>query len=259
MRRILKTSAVDIVVLDIMMPGEDGLSLCRMLRETTDIPVILLTAMAEETDRVVGLEIGADDYVIKPFNPRELLARIRAVLRRAQALPKPREAIESTRLAFDRWTLDPARRELVGEDGVSVPLSTAEFRLLTVFLAPAADRPLARPAPRPDQRPLARAVRALGRQPGEPAQKEDRGRSKDPGDRQDGLGRRLRVLRRRQGNGILKFPRLLPPTTLGGQLLALLLVALVVSQVASFLVLVGDRAEAVRAADRSGFLRAPRR
>ena len=88
MRRILKTSAIDLVVLDIMMPGEDGLALCRMLRETTDMPVILLTAMAEDTDRVVGLEIGADDYVTKPFNPRELLARVKAVLRRSRALPR---------------------------------------------------------------------------------------------------------------------------------------------------------------------------
>jgi two-component system OmpR family response regulator len=134
MRRMLKTNAVDLVVLDIMMPGEDGLSLCRMLRETTDTPVILLTAMAEDTDRVVGLEIGADDYVTKPFNPRELLARIRAVLRRSQALPKPADRAEAVRIRFDRWTLDTARRELVGEDGVAVPLSTAEFRLLTVFL-----------------------------------------------------------------------------------------------------------------------------
>jgi two-component system OmpR family response regulator len=105
-----------------------------MLRETTDTPVILLTAMAEDTDRVVGLEIGADDYVTKPFNPRELLARIRAVLRRSQALPKPADRAEAVRIRFDRWTLDTARRELVGEDGVAVPLSTAEFRLLTVFL-----------------------------------------------------------------------------------------------------------------------------
>jgi two-component system OmpR family response regulator len=134
MRRLLKTSAVDLVVLDIMMPGEDGLSLCRMLRETTDIPVILLTAMSEETDRVVGLEIGADDYVTKPFNPRELLARIRAVLRRSQALPKSAAAAETAKLRFDRWILDTARRELIDADGVGVPLSTAEFRMLTVFL-----------------------------------------------------------------------------------------------------------------------------
>ncbi len=135
MRRVLKTSAIDLVVLDIMMPGEDGLSLCRMLRETTGIPVILLTALAEDTDRVIGLEIGADDYVTKPFNPRELLARIRAVLRRAQSLPKRAETIGGgTRVAFDRWMLDAGRRELTGADGVAVPLSTAEFRLLTVFL-----------------------------------------------------------------------------------------------------------------------------
>jgi two-component system OmpR family response regulator len=134
MRRAMKTAAIDLVVLDIMMPGEDGLALCRMIRETTDIPVILLTAMVEETDRVVGLEIGADDYVTKPFSPRELLARIKAVLRRTRGLPRAVPATEGGRLRFDRWTLDTLRRELVGEDGVGVPLSTTEFRLLTVFL-----------------------------------------------------------------------------------------------------------------------------
>ncbi len=135
MRNALKAGAIDLVVLDIMMPGEDGLALCRHLRETTDIPVILLTAMAEETDRIVGLEIGADDYVTKPFNPRELLARIKAVLRRAQALPAPpRDAEEGGLLRFDRWTLDLNRREIAAEDGVAVPLSTAEFRLLLTFL-----------------------------------------------------------------------------------------------------------------------------
>ena len=134
MRRVMKTGAIDLVVLDIMMPGEDGLALCRMIRETTDIPVILLTAMVEETDRVVGLEIGADDYVTKPFSPRELLARIKAVLRRSRSLPRAAPAPGRSRLRFDRWTLDTLRRELVGEDGVAVPLSTTEFRLLTVFL-----------------------------------------------------------------------------------------------------------------------------
>jgi two-component system OmpR family response regulator len=133
-RKELKTSAIDLVVLDIMMPGEDGLSLCRHLRETTDIPVILLTAMTEDTDRVVGLEIGADDYLTKPFNPRELLARIRAVLRRANAVPHPREATAGERLKFGNWMLDVGRRELVGDDGVAAPLSTAEFKLLVAFL-----------------------------------------------------------------------------------------------------------------------------
>lgn len=134
MRKSLKTGAIDLVVLDVMMPGEDGLSLCRHLRETTDIPVILLTARGEETDRIVGLEIGADDYVSKPFSPRELLARIHAVLRRARSLPRPRDAVAGRRLRFDRWTLDADRRELVGPDDVAVPLSTAEFRLLVAFL-----------------------------------------------------------------------------------------------------------------------------
>ncbi len=134
MKKELKTSAIDLVVLDIMMPGDDGLSLCRHLRETTDLPVILLTAMAEDTDRVVGLEIGADDYVTKPFNPRELLARIKAVLRRARSLPARREPLDGNRVRFDRWIFDVDQRELLDEEGVATPLSTAEFRLLGAFL-----------------------------------------------------------------------------------------------------------------------------
>ena len=133
-RRVLEKSAIDLVVLDIMMPGEDGLSLCRHLRETTQIPIILLTAMTEETDRIVGLEMGADDYVTKPFNPRELLARIKAVLRRFHSLPPDRETIDGDRVKFDEWVLDIRRRELIGADGVTTPLSTGEFKLLSVFL-----------------------------------------------------------------------------------------------------------------------------
>ncbi len=133
-RRVLEKSAIDLVVLDIMMPGEDGLSLCRHLRETSAIPTILLTALAEETDRIVGLEMGADDYLTKPFNPRELLSRIRAVLRRVNSLPPQRNAPTGGKLRFDRWTLDTARRELIDEAGAAVPLSTGEFNLLDVFL-----------------------------------------------------------------------------------------------------------------------------
>lgn len=133
-RKAMKAAAIDLVVLDVMMPGEDGLSFCRSLREAGETPVILLTAMAEDTDRIVGLEVGADDYVTKPFNPRELLARIRAVLRRTQAVPKPRDPLEPTRLGFDRFVLDVGRRELTGPDGVAVPLSTAEYQLLAAFL-----------------------------------------------------------------------------------------------------------------------------
>lgn len=133
-RQILKGHSVDLTVLDIMMPGEDGLSLCRHLRETTEIPVILLTAMAEETDRIVGLELGADDYVTKPFNPRELVARIKAVLRRAHSLPPDSRSLKADTFAFDQWVLKAARRELEGSDGVAVPLSTGEFDLLSAFL-----------------------------------------------------------------------------------------------------------------------------
>jgi two-component system OmpR family response regulator len=133
-RKVLTTGAIDLVVLDIMMPGEDGLALCRSLRETTALPIILLTAMTEDTDRVVGLEMGADDYVTKPFNPRELLARIKAVLRRTHALPPQRQPLASDTVRFERWALDVRRRELIGADGVAVPLSTAEFLLLSAFL-----------------------------------------------------------------------------------------------------------------------------
>lgn len=134
LREMLKSSAPDLVVLDIMMPGEDGLSLCQFLRETTDIPVILLTAMAEETDRIIGLEVGADDYLTKPFNPRELLARIKAVLRRTNAMPRAAAAPTSENMKFSNWLLDVKRRELIDNEGVSVSLSTAEYRLLMVLL-----------------------------------------------------------------------------------------------------------------------------
>jgi len=133
-KKILEASAIELVVLDIMMPGENGLSLCRHLRETQDIPTILLTAMAEETDRIVGLEMGSDDYVVKPFNPRELLARIKSVLRRTNTLPKSEQRHSAKAIHFDRWILQVPQRELMGDDGVAIPLSTREFVLLMVFL-----------------------------------------------------------------------------------------------------------------------------
>jgi two-component system, OmpR family, response regulator len=134
MKKVLRESAIDLVVLDILMPGEDGLSLCRSLREKTPLPVIMLTAMAEATDRVIGLEIGADDYITKPFEPRELLARIKAVMRRTHSLPFYKEPLSANQIRFDRWILDVQQRELIGEDQVAIPLSTAEFNLLTAFL-----------------------------------------------------------------------------------------------------------------------------
>jgi two-component system OmpR family response regulator len=123
----------DLVLLDIMMPGEDGLSLCRHLSEAKNIPVILLTARAEATDRIVGLEIGADDYVVKPFEPRELVARIRSVLRRAAKQPSATPD-EDALYEFEGWQLDPLKRRLTDPEGIVVPLSSAEFRLLVAFL-----------------------------------------------------------------------------------------------------------------------------
>ena len=131
-RSIIRDAPPELVLLDIMMPGEDGLSLCRHLSEARSIPVILLTARGEATDRIVGLEIGADDYVVKPFEPRELVARIRSVLRRAAA---PAAAPEDDELfAFDGWKLDPLRRRLTDAGGALVAISSSEFRLLLAFL-----------------------------------------------------------------------------------------------------------------------------
>ncbi|HEY0086137.1 MAG TPA: response regulator [Allosphingosinicella sp.] len=132
-RQVLAAHAIDLVLLDIMMPGEDGLSLAGFIRATTKIPVILVTAKTEETDRIVGLELGADDYVTKPFSPRELLARIKAVLRRAGGSDAVR-APDAEGYAFGSWVLKTGERELVGTDGVSVPLSTGEYNLLLAFV-----------------------------------------------------------------------------------------------------------------------------
>jgi two-component system OmpR family response regulator len=129
-RARLAAYAIDLIVLDIMMPGEDGLSLCRHVRETSEIPVILLTARAEETDRIVGLEMGADDYVVKPFSPRELAARIKVVLRRVAGGGVRQHAPESGSFAFSGWVLKSGERSLVDREGVSVPLSTGEYNLL---------------------------------------------------------------------------------------------------------------------------------
>ena len=130
----LKVGAFDLIVLDVMMPGEDGLSVCRRLRGQGSIPILMLTALGDETDRIVGLEVGADDYLPKPFNPRELLARIKAILRRSELAPVQGSSLAGHRLAFDRWILDTDRRTLEDSNGNEVGLTTAEFRLLTVFL-----------------------------------------------------------------------------------------------------------------------------
>ena len=134
MRRALESNRIDLVILDLMLPGEDGLTLCRELRSKTNLPVLMLTARGDEVDRIIGLEMGADDYLAKPFNPRELLARIKSVVRRAQALPPNMASDKVHTLRFAGWTLDVATRNITAEDGLVVPLSGAEYRLLRVFL-----------------------------------------------------------------------------------------------------------------------------
>ena len=133
MEKILHDSRIDLIVLDLMLPGKDGLAICRDLPAGSAIPVIMLTAMGETTDRIVGLEVGADDYITKPFEPRELLARIRAVLRRRDAAGKVLSAGTKV-LQFAGWKLDPVRHRLTSPDGTIVSLSGGEFDLLLAFV-----------------------------------------------------------------------------------------------------------------------------
>ena len=133
-RTRLAAYAIDLVILDVMMPGEDGLSLCRHIRATSELPVILLTARTEETDRIVGLEMGAGDYVLKPFSPRELATRVKVILRRASAGGARQHAPEAGSYAFAGWVLKSGERTLVDRDGVSVPLSTGEYSLLLALV-----------------------------------------------------------------------------------------------------------------------------
>ena len=136
-RRLWPLGRYHLVVLDLMLPGESGLDLARWLRAQDDVPIVMLTAMAEETDRIVGLELGADDYVPKPFNPRELVALIRAVLRRAggdgAGGPGGKEP-PARAIRFAGWTLEPGRRRLLNPEGVEVPLTGGEYELLQVLV-----------------------------------------------------------------------------------------------------------------------------
>jgi two-component system OmpR family response regulator len=133
-RRLWPLGRYHLVVLDLMLPGEPGLDFARWLRGQSEVPIVMLTAMGEETDRIVGLELGADDYVPKPFNPRELLARIRAVLRRmGDGNGQPQEP-PSKAIRFSGWTLEPARRRLLNPDSVEVPLTGGEYELLLVLI-----------------------------------------------------------------------------------------------------------------------------
>ena len=134
MREAMAAKPANLVVLDLMLPGEDGLSLCRQLRARSQVPVLMLTAKGDPVDRIIGLEMGADDYLAKPFDPRELLARIRSILRRARALPADTEINVPESFGFSGWRLDTKERDLRAPDGVVVPLSGAEYRLLLIFL-----------------------------------------------------------------------------------------------------------------------------
>jgi len=135
MRRALAYGAISLVVLDLMLPGEDGLSLCRAVRAESTLPIIMLTARGAVVDRIIGIEMGCDDYLVKPFDPRELLARIRSVLRRSGDHPAPAHHQRVSRYRFAGWVLEVSSRNLTDPEGMVVPLSGVEFRLLTALLS----------------------------------------------------------------------------------------------------------------------------
>jgi two-component system OmpR family response regulator len=131
---ILDRGQIDLLVLDLMLPDKHGYEICREIRSKSNLPILMLTAMGSETDRVVGLEVGADDYLAKPFSPRELLARIRAILRRARSNSAAEDAPRARRLTFAGWTLDLRHRQLTAPDGMMVDLTTGEYELLVAFV-----------------------------------------------------------------------------------------------------------------------------
>jgi CheY-like chemotaxis protein len=226
-----------------MLPGEDGLSLCRALRAESNIPIIMLTAKGDEVDRVVGLEIGADDYLPKPFGSRELIARIMAVLRRSRVdVAAPSPARHPRHYRFDRWELDTGARELLRDDGVTVPLSTGEYDLLIAFV----ERPQRVPEPRATAGFGARArrqrPRPQHRHAGQPSAQETRARPQRSENHEDGLGRRVYV----HPCGKLRMSGLLPKS-LFGQTLLVLVVGLIISHAAGSWIYSLDREQAVRA------------
>jgi two-component system OmpR family response regulator len=133
LNQVLSTANADLLVLDIMLPGDDGLTICRRVLETRQLPIIFLTALAEDIDRILGLELGADDYVTKPFNPRELLARIKSVIRRSQMLPNKPQIAKGV-VKFDRWQFDISRKEIMGSDNVAIRLSSGEHLVLVSLI-----------------------------------------------------------------------------------------------------------------------------
>ena len=187
MRRVMERSHVDLVVLDLMLPGEDGLSLCRELRGRSQVPIIMLTARGEDVDRIIGLELGADDYVGKPFNPRELLGRIKAILRRSAHAPRDPSPESVRGFNFGGWRLDTVTRTLTDNAGKEVALSGAEYRLLAVlagFGQPGAD---AGAAHRALARPRCRPLRPQHRRARQPPAPDSGRRCARTADHQDGL------------------------------------------------------------------------
>lgn len=130
----LQRQAIDLILLDIMMPGEDGISLCQQIRKTTDIPIIMITAVTEDTDRIVALELGADDFLCKPFIPRELVARVKAVLRRTQPHSPPLTS-QHTVFTFAEWTFDKNQRKLMSPEKMEVTLTNNDYKLLSIFVS----------------------------------------------------------------------------------------------------------------------------
>ena len=233
----LEAKNPDIVVLDLMMPGDDGLTLCRNLRARSSIPVVMLTARGDETDRIVGLEMGADDYLAKPFNPRELLARIKSVLRRTRSLPGNLAPVEARLMRFAGWTLDLHARHLIAPDAVVVPLSGVEFKLLGAFLAHP-NTVLTR-----DQLidlmhvARCRAFRSCDRRTGEQVEAAAARRRETTHAHQDGTRRRLRAGRSRRSGAVMR----LVPRSLFSRLVLVLMAGLVVAQVLSLAIHAHER------------------
>lgn len=134
MLEVLRQADIDLIILDLMLPGRSGFDLCGDVRATSQVPIVMLTARSEESDRIIGLEAGADDYVTKPFSPRELLARVRAVLRRSRSMRRTGDGRASECVVFDGWRMDLRRRELTSPSGTLVDLSTGEFDLMVAFI-----------------------------------------------------------------------------------------------------------------------------
>ena len=222
----LEDSRVDLILLDLMLPGEDGLGLCRRVRKRSDVPVIMVTARGEELDRIIGLEMGADDYLSKPFNPRELLARIRAVLRRGQ----PRAPIVAGPACspFSAGGSIAWLRELRDPKGTRIVLTGAEFGLLQV-LCERAGRVLSREQLLDLTQDAGGLARTEHRRSHQPVAPQDRARSARPGNHQNGALRRLSV--RGEGRGLVSWTASLLPNRISGQIVVLLISSLVASHV----------------------------